>query len=343
MKRHGNLWAEIVSMDTLRNAHSVAKKGKGHYISVREVEKDVEGHLRRLQKDLIEKKFTTGKYEVEDRMEGGKMRTIYKLPYYPDRIVQHALMAHVGPIFRRTFIRDTYQSLPSRGTSDARRRIQKMMKSDPQRYAIKMDIKKYYPNVDNEKLKTIIRKKIKCPDTLELIDNIIDSMPGLPIGNLTSQYFGNVFLSEFDWWVKQDLTVKYYYRYCDDLVLFGNDSRILKRQFYAIQKYLNDLGLEIKHTWQLIDLNRQGVDFVGYVFSPAGTRLRKSIAVRFEKHSARSRMCKIPPKRALDGLAAYKGWMMRGNAKRLWRKNITRRLATYCNDIYKTNPLKGRI
>jgi RNA-directed DNA polymerase len=141
-------------------------------------------------------------------MEGGKMRRIYKLPYYPDRIVQHALMSAVGPIFRRSLIRDTFQSLPERGTSDARRRVQKMMKSDPQAYALKMDIRKYYPNVNNDKLKEVIRRKIKCKDTLWLMDNIIDSMSGLPIGNLTSQYFGNIFLYEFDWWVKQELKVK---------------------------------------------------------------------------------------------------------------------------------------
>ena len=341
MKRHGNLWQHITNLDTLKGAHILAKRGKGHYASVKEVEKDVEGHLKRLQQDLINKTFKTGQYIIEDRMEGGKMRRIYKLPYYPDRIVQHALMSVVGPIFRRSLIRDTFQSLPDRGTSDARRRVQKMMKADPQAYALKMDIRKYYPNVNNDKLKEVIRRKIKCKDTLWLMDNIIDSMDGLPIGNLTSQYFGNIFLYEFDWWVKQELKAKYYFRYCDDLVLFHNDKVALRSWQLSIQTYLHNMGLSIKPDWQIVSTEKQGVDFVGHVFGAKQTRLRKTIAQRLEAHANKCKRQEIPAKKAIDGLAAYKGWVMRCNAKTLWRKNVTRRVAAYCNDVYKTNPLKG--
>lgn len=343
MKRHGNLWQHITSMDTLKGAHAIAKQGKGHYASVKEVEKDVEGHLQRLQQDLLNKTFTTGHYVIEDRMEGGKMRRIYKLPYYPDRIVQHALMSAVGPIFRRSLIRDTFQSLPNRGTSDARRRVQQMMKTDPQAYALKMDIRKYYPNVNNDKLKQVIRRKIKCKDTLWLADNILDSMDGLPIGNLTSQYFGNIFLYEFDWWVKQDLKAKYYYRYCDDLVLFSNDKAVLRSWRLSVQTYLHNLGLEIKPDWQIVDTDKQGVDFVGYVFGPKKTRLRKTIAQRFKAHTKKAAKKTITAQKAIDGLVAYKGWIMRCSAKKLWRKNVKRNTIRYCNTVYKTNPLQGAI
>ena len=343
MKRHGNLWKHITDLETLKGAHYLAKRGKSHYASVKEVEKDVDGHLVRLQQDLLNKTFTTGQYVIEDRIEGGKMRRIYKLPYYPDRIVQHALLSAVGPIFRRSLIRDTFQSLPNRGTSDARRRVQKMMKADPQGYALKMDIRQYYPSVNNDKLKALVRRKIKCQDTLWLIDNIIDSRAGLPIGNLTSQYLGNLFLYQFDWWVKQELKAKYYYRYCDDLVLFSNDKAQLREWRQKIDAYLNDMGLEIKPTWQIVSTQDQGVDFVGYVFQPHQTRLRKTIANRFTKHAENSKRKLITAKKAIDGLVAYKGWIMRCSAKQLWRKNVTRRIASYCNNVYKTNPLKGCI
>jgi RNA-directed DNA polymerase len=341
MKRHGDLWKHITSMETLMISHALAKKGKGHYAAVQEVESDVEGHLQRLQRDLLNKTFTTGQYIIEDRMEGGKMRRIYKLPYYPDRIVQHALMSAVGPIFRRSLIRDTFQSLPDRGTSDARRRVQKMMKSNPQAYALKMDICKYYPNVNNDLLKEIIRRKIKCKDTLWLMDNIIDSMNGLPIGNLTSQYFGNIFLYKFDWWVKQELRAKYYYRYCDDLVLFHNDKAVLRSWYKKIQSYLDEIGLELKPTWQIVDTKKQGVDFVGYVFRTDKTSLRKAIVKRFKKHSAKSRRFVFIPEKVLQVFVAYKGWLMRCNAKELWRRHVTNRIIRYCNNVYKTNPLKG--
>ena len=343
MKRYGNLWSEITSMDMLRYAHSQAKRGKGHYSAVKRVETDVEGHLERLQKSLLDKTFATGEYQIEDRMEGGKMRRIYKLPYYPDRIVQHALMAVVGPIFRRSLIRDTFQSLPQRGTADARRRVQKMMHEDPQRYALKMDIRLYYPTVDNERLKTIIRRKIKCKDTLWLLDNIIDSMHGLPIGNLTSQYLGNVYLYPFDWWVKQTLGVKHYFRYCDDIVFFSNDKKELRTWRRSIEQELNSLGLYIKPNWQIIDTEKQGVDYVGYVFSPGYTRLRKTIAENFKAHAKKSREKRLTLQRAAEGLVAYKGWVMRANAKELWRKNVPHHVINGCNGLYKTNPLRGAV
>lgn len=342
-KRYGNLWEEITSMETLRYAHSQAKRGKGHYSAVKRVEKDVEAHLLAIRESLLNKTFSTGKYQIEDRIEGGKMRRIYKLPYYPDRIVQHALMSVCGPIFRRSMIRDTFQSMPQRGTSDARRRVQKMMEEDPQIYALKMDIRKYYPSINNDLMKVAVRKKIKDKNVLWLMDNIIDSMKGIPIGNLTSQYFGNIYLTSFDWWVKQELGVKYYYRYCDDLIIFYDNKKQLRAWRKLIEKKLNDIGLDIKPTWQIYDTVKQGADFVGYVFRPDKTQLRPSIAEKFKAHCKKGRKGIISPKRLLEGLAAYKGWLMRANAKKLWRDNITNRMIKKCNTIFKTNPLKGAI
>lgn len=343
MKRYGNLWKDITSMETLRYAHSQAKKGKGHYSAVKRVEEDVERHLLQLREMLLNKTFTTGEYQIEDRIEGGKMRRIYKLPYFPDRIVQHALMTVCGPIFRKSLIRDTFQSLPLRGTSDARRRVQAMMKKSPKQYALKMDIRLYYPSIDNELMKKAVRRKIKCPDTLWLMDNIIDSRKGLPIGNLTSQYFGNVFLTEFDWWVKQILRVKHYYRYCDDLILFSDSKAELRNWRKQIESYLNSLGLKIKSNWQVYDNLKQGVDFVGYVFYPHKTRIRPSIAKRFKAHAKKATQGIIDLATAAQGLIAYKGWVMRSSAKQLWRKHVTSRFIKKCNTLYKSNPLRGAI
>jgi hypothetical protein len=343
MKRYGNLWKDIVNMDTLRQAHAQARRGKSHYTAVKMVEKDVEGHLQRIQTSLINKTFTTSPYKTESRIEGGKLRTIYKLPYYPDRIVQHALISVIGPIFRRSLIRDTFQSLPQRGTSDARRRVQCMMKDDPQRYALQMDIRLYYPSIDNEQLKQIVRKKIKCPDTLWLLDNIIDSRQGLPIGNLTSQYLGNVYLYQFDWWVKQTLGAKYYFRYCDDLVLFSSDKKQLRSWRRAIEQQFHALSLVIKPNWQIIDVYKQGVDFVGYVFSPLRTKLRPAIAQRLKAHAATARSNCQSVQKSAQSLIAYKGWVMRANAKQLWRSHVPYGFIRRCDNLYKSNPLRGHV
>lgn len=342
MKRHNNLWDKIVSIENLTQAHHQAKKGKGHYTDVKIIEKNVDHYIAKIHKMLINKTFSTGKYKIEDRIEGGKMRRIYKLPYYPDRIVQHALIAFIGPIFRKSLIRDTFQSLPNRGTSDARRRVQKAMKGDnAPKYALKMDIKKYYPSVNNKKLIQIIKRKIKCKDTIWLIDNIISSIDGLPIGNLTSQYFGNIYLYSFDWWVKQELNANHYFRYCDDMVILSNNKAELRQWRKKIEQKLFDLDLEIKKDWQIYGLEKQGVDFVGYVFSPNKTLLRKTIADRFKKQAKKAQS--LDRLTALRIFVAYKGWIMRANAKHLWRKYITNKIIKWVKPVFANNPIKGSI
>jgi hypothetical protein len=342
MQRHGNLWEQIVSTQNLLEAHKQAKKGKSHYTAVKRTERNVEENIAKIRESLLSKTFTTGVYKIEDRMEGGKMRRIYKLPYYPDRIVQHALIAVIGPIFRKSLIRDTFQSLPCRGTADARRRVQKAMTGEhTPKYALKMDIKQYYPSIDNEKLKVIIAAKIKCKETIWLIHNILDSMPGLPIGNLTSQYFGNVYLYQFDWWAKQTLKAKHYFRYCDDIIMLADTKEELRDWRKEVENKLGNLGLTIKPDWQIYGLDKQGVDFVGYVFSPNKTRIRKSIAERFRNHAAVAK--KLGPLKAIRVFVAYKGWMMRANAKRLWRKYVTPKIIKWVNPVFLTNPIKGAV
>lgn len=339
MKRHGNLWSQIIAPENIANAHKMAKRGKGHYTAVKRVEANPELYLQLTRQALIDKTFTTGTYQVEDRVEGGKMRRIFKLPYYPDRIVQHAVLAVVGPILQRSFIRDTFQSLPGRGTSDARRRLQKLMRfGNVPRYAMKVDIRLFYPSVDNEILKTKIRRKIKCADTLRLLDDIVDSHQGLPIGNLSSQYFGNFYLSDFDWWVKQTLGVKHYYRYADDLVLFDKSKAQLNEIKQAIDVKLAELKLTLKPNWQIVDLYKQGIDFVGYVFKPESTRVRKSIAVRFKARAAAAWMAKRVD--SFASLTAYRGWFLRVNAKRFWRRHVPNGLIRHYDGLWKTNPLR---
>lgn len=320
MKRHGNLWKDIVSLDNLREAHRRARRGKHWYRDVKRVDANPDRHLLVLRESLVNRTFTTSPYEVEDRFDGRKLRTIYKLPYYPDRIVQHALLNVVGPILTRCFIRDTFQSITGRGTSDAFRRVRTLMQTNPPRYALKLDIAKYYPNVDNSLLKAFLREKIKCADTLWLIDNIIDSMPGLPIGNYTSQIFGNWYLNGFDWWVKQTVKPQGYFRYCDDIVLGGPDKPTLRRWFAQIVDYLAALKLTIKPSWRIYDVIADGVDFVGYVFRPTTTRVRPQIAAKF-RAACRTVATKPSQQSAISRrsrLMSYRGWLRPARASALW-------------------------
>lgn len=325
MKRYGRLWDEILSIDNIKHAHKQARRGKAFYKEVQMVDADLDKYASEIRRMLVTKTFTTSPYEVEERHDGRKMRTIYKLPYYPDRIVQHALLAVVGPILTRSFIRDTFQSIEGRGTSDAMRRVRKLVRSpDCPSYALKIDIHKYYPNVQNAILKRQVRRKIKCDDTLWLMDDIIDSMQGLPIGNYTSQHLGNLYLNHFDWWIKQEVKPCGYFRYCDDIVVFGDDKNELRRVKRLMSDKLDELDLNIKPSWSIYDVKRQGVDFVGYVFSPNRTRLRRSIAAKFRRacDNLAVKIGRLDPARTLSAIMSYKGWARVCNAKMLWRKNL---------------------
>lgn len=342
MKRHGSLFEQITDLDNIRFAHVMARKGKAHYAEVKDVNEDIEGYCNLIRDSLLDRSFTTSPYIVSKKHDGRKEREIYKLPYFPDRIVQHALLQVCVPIWQPTFIRDTYQSVIGRGTHDARKRVEKAIRNKPPQYSLKFDISKYYPSVNNEKLKEIIRRKIKCPDTLWLIDDIIDSCRGLPIGNYTSQYFGNLYLTPFDWWVKQELKIKKYFRYCDDIVILADNIEACheyRKQIF--EKLENEYQLSIKGNWQVFPVEDRGLDFVGYVFRSKSTRLRKGISLGFVDKCRAVKRVKMSQPQAMSGLMSYWGWTKYANAKRLWKSKVDATILRV-TDSYgtKRNPLR---
>lgn len=321
MKRAGNLWSSIASVENIKQAHAKARKGKLHYKEVQKYDKDVEKYSSEISKLLLDKSFKTSPYLIQEIFDGRKNRTVYKLPYFPDRVVHHALMLVVGPLIQKSLIRDTFQSLPNRGTSDAAKRVKRLIVEKKPKYALKLDIEKYYPSVDNEILKEKLANKIKCKDTLWLLNEIIDSSKGLPIGNYTSQILGNFYLSNMDWRIKQDIKPLGYFRYCDDLVLFSNSKKFLKKTFEKLSIETQVLDLKIKPDYQIVKVDKQGIDFVGYVFRSTSTRLRRTIKESFTKSSKG-----LP---VLNSLMAYKGWVKHSNSKKLWRKHTKHLLTTY--------------
>ena len=325
MKRVGNLWEKIVDLENIKLAHKQARRGKLFYTEVKMIDADVDYYCQQIQQMLVNKTFRTSEYEQEMRFDGRKERMIFKLPYFPDRIVQHALLNVVGPIFVRSFIRDSFQSIPGRGTHDAMKKVKKLIRSvDCPKYALKIDVQKYYPSVNNALLKEAVRRKIKCTNTLWLIDDIIDSMQGLPIGNYTSQHFGNLYLNAFDWWMKQEVKPAGYFRYCDDIVVLGNSVAELQVICTQMLDKLADLQLKVKPNWAIRDIEEQGLDFVGFVFRPKYTRLRRTIARNFARtcRFVRQHLLEIPRDIALSKLMAYKGWIKYASAKKLWRRHI---------------------
>lgn len=317
MKRHGNLWQQIINYDNLYLAYTKARKGRGRLASVKRFEKDVEGNLKKLQQSLINHTFTTSTYNTRVVYEP-KQRVIYILPFFPDRILQHALMNILAPIFQKTFIKDTYACIPDRGLHAGLTRA--YLFSQRNKYCLKMDIKKFYPSIHHETLYKIIERKIKDKDVLWLVKNIIYSFEGdvnCPIGNLTSQWFGNIYLTQLDYFIKQELRAKDYIRYCDDYLIFSNDKRQLNDFAKRIAEFLDKKLHLFMSKCDLFHVSR-GVDFLGYRYFVNYILLRKRTSKRIKR---RLRALyrdfdkgQIPPDKMLSQLSSVDGYTKWANS-----------------------------
>lgn len=275
MKRYGHMYEQVCSYTNLFQAFHNAQKGKSSRQEVIQFNYNLEENLRSLQVELESMTYRTSDYVTFVKHEP-KERIIFKLPFR-DRVVHWAIMQIVEPIWVSQFTSDTYACIKGRGVHSMTARLKKDIKNDPEgtRYCLKVDVKKFYPSINHEILKEVVRKKIKDPKLLALLDQLIDSTDGVPIGNYTSQYFANLYLSEMDHILKEVQGVKYYYRYADDIVLLSST----KEQLHAWLAWMNDY-LEIERRVSLksnysIFPATNGIDFGGYVVFPTHTRARK--------------------------------------------------------------------
>ena len=327
MKRHGNLFHSIIDIDNIRLAHKKARRGKRKYKEVQMIDADPEPYFAALHTCLAAGEYATSPYQIIHKNTSGKDRTIFKLPYYPDRIVHHCIMNVLEPIWASVLIRDTYSSIKNRGVHDGVKRVKQFLMDEPgTRYCLKIDVKKFYPSVNHAILMQIIRRKIKCKPTLALLDEIIASAPGLPIGNYLSQYFGNIYLSGFDHWCKEVLGLKFYARYCDDIVVFSDSKAHLHWVLAMAKAYLADeLRLSLNKNYQVFPTRVRGVDFLGYRFFGDYTLIRKRIAQKFKKKLGRvaEESSKMSPVAMRSSVMSYKGWFAYADGFDLWNKYAT--------------------
>lgn len=313
MKRIGNLYDKIISIENLRLADMKARKGKLRSYGVKLHDKNREDNLLTLHNDLKNQAFRTSNYHIF-KIHEPKEREIYRLPYFPDRITHHAVMNIVEPIWISLFTNDTYSCIKNKGIHAAAKTVKRALRDDKDgtKYCLKLDVKKFYPSIDHGVLKNIIRRKIKDKRLLKLLDEIIDSVPyGVPIGNYLSQYFANIYLAYFDHWIKEEKRVQYYWRYADDIVILTSDKETLHQLLQDIRLYFRDnLKLKIKRNYQVFPTNVRGIDFVGYVFYHDHTRLRKSIKKRLFRRVAKLKKRKIMPTKQeyKQQICSWWGW-----------------------------------
>lgn len=292
MKRVGGLFDTFCSIDNLMQAHTNARKSKTFYTEVKMVDSNPDKYLNELREAIINFEYHTSEYTSFIKNDGVKVREIFKLPYYPDRIFQWALIQVIEPYLLRNLTDDTYSALPGRGTYAAYKKMIKALRIDPAgtMWCLKIDVKKYYPSIDKKILYEKFERIIKDKGILFYIDEIIYSTPGstgVPIGNYFSQYSGNIYLSGFDHWVKEQKHVKWYFRYMDDMVFLAATKEELQQLIQDVISYLwNELRLTVKPNWSIFFVDERGIDFIGYVFRHDSIRLRKRIARTLIKVSA---------------------------------------------------------
>ena len=294
MKRLGRIWPELVSFDNLFNAYLKARKGKQSVPAVANYTLNLETELLSLQQELTDFTYNPGRYRLFTIYER-KKRQIAAAPFR-DRVVHHAIMNIIEPPIDRRFIFDSYACRQGKGVHASVNRYQQWSKHYP--YVLKMDIEQYFPSIDHQLLKAKLRYYLKDNYVLKVLDRIIDTAPiacgradfyyfpgddllthterttGLPIGNLTSQFFANLYLDGVDHFIKQKLQVRAYLRYVDDLVILGRDKVQLHEIRENIHERLAQDRLRLHPRKAHIYHTARGIDLFGYQVFPHKRKLR---------------------------------------------------------------------
>ncbi len=305
MKTHNHLFQKICSFENLLSAARKSQRSKRFQTEVAHFNFHLEKELYRLQGELQTQTYCPGTYH-EFHIYEPKLRKISAAPYR-DRVVHHALCNVIEPIFDRTFIFDSYACRKGKGTHKAVNRFTEFSRKNG--YVLKCDIRKYFPSIDHNILKARFRRKIRDAQVLWLMDLIVDSSNpqeyvqayfegddlltslhrrcGIPIGNLTSQFFANIYLNGFDHFVKEALKCRYYIRYVDDFVVLDSDKVRLHQVKAAMTDYLAGLRLKLHpHKCQVFPVST-GTDFLGYQVFPTHRRLRASSVRRARRRLRR--------------------------------------------------------
>ena len=284
MQTYNNLYSKLCSYNNLLLAFKKARKGKSKKDYVIKFEENLETNLRIIQFELINKIYKPKRLKLFI-IRDPKTRKICKSSFR-DRIVHHAIVNILEPIYEKIFIYDSYASRKYKGQHKALIRFDKFKRKVSLNgkklegikdnnyvcdYCLKADIKHYFDNVDHEILINIIKEKIKDDDLIGLIEQILNNNlnkikdKSMPLGNYTSQFFANVYLNKLDYFIKHNLKVKYYIRYVDDFIILHNNKETLEYYKEKINNYLNkELKLELHEDKSKIISLHKGVKFLGF-------------------------------------------------------------------------------
>ncbi|MBI5413212.1 hypothetical protein HZA42_02570 [Candidatus Peregrinibacteria bacterium] len=281
-----------MSLENLFRAWNEFKKGKEKKADVQEFALNLEDNLFELHHKLLDGTYQHSAY-ASFFVQDPKLRHIHKA-HVVDRVLHHAIMNIIEPIFEKGFIFDSYSSRKGKGTHKAVRRFRqfawRLSRNNTRTvWALQCDIRRFFDSIDHEILKNLIQRKIDDERAMDLISGLIDSFcvekeKGMPLGNVTSQLFSNIYLNPFDQFIKRKLRVPFYLRYADDFVILAEENIFLERLIPIIADFLKEkLALRLHPKKIKIGKWNQGVDFLGYISLPHYTLVRTKTKRRMLK------------------------------------------------------------
>lgn len=281
MKRISGIKDKIVEFGNIYTAYKKAAKNKRNRKEVKKYTRELEENLIQLQKDIIEDTYVQGVHR-EFKVYDPKVRLIKALPFN-DRVLQHAINNIIEPIFDKTFYYYSYACRKGKGSHAASNVLKSWLftanKYGIKLYCLKCDVRKYFDSIDRDILLHLLFRKLKCEDMIIIFKEIIQvdsGKKGIPIGNLLSQLFANIYLNELDTFIKQKLGIKYYIRYMDDFVILSTNKHMLKEYLDLIIEFLDtNLKLSLNNKTRIFPVS-SGVEFVGYVHYYDYIKIRKS-------------------------------------------------------------------
>ena len=335
MKIYKNIFEKVISLENLFLAWDKFKSNKQKKRDVQQFEWRLEENIFKLHRDLKYKRYKHGKY-ASFYIQDPKQRHIHKATVR-DRVLHHAVFSVLNSIFEPTFISNSLSCRIGKGTHKGIYILEKILLQTSSNtfkpcFALKCDIKKFFETVDHRILLNIICKRIKDDDVLKLLEEIVESFSsqystlfyqkGLPIGNLTSQLFANIYLNEFDQFIKHKLKIKHYIRYTDDFVIVANNKLYLENLIIPIRSFLSDkLALELHPKKVTIRKFHQGIDFLGYVVLPhhrlLRTKTRQHIFRKLKKRVNEYKMDLISKQTLEQSLQSYLGVLSHANTYKL--------------------------
>lgn len=338
MKIYKDIFEKIVSPENLFSAWNKFKSDKGKKKDVQRFEWELEQNIFQLHRELrtcTYKHHNYSSFFIRDP----KQRHIHKAEVR-DRILHHAIFRIINPIFEETFIANSFSCRIGKGTHKGVIALEKMIRKESKNYSkccyiLKCDVSKFFDTIDHQILMNILKKRIKDKKALWLLREVIESFSssksdifnirGVPIGNLTSQIFANVYMNELDQYIKQGLKIKHYARYTDDFVIVSEDLKYLQDVLGLVRVFLREnLALELHPKKVTIQKYNQGVDFLGYISFPhyrlVRVKTKRRIFKKLRKRVIEHKTGKLGRKSLWQCLQSYLGVLSHANAHKFSEK-----------------------